>query len=90
MQKVNPAIGSAGIHNNFLGQTLIQPDFTALHHDEIITVKTLKYVRPHKSFFEKISQRKSFPFCSKYVMLYYPLGNSNLMHSRNKGGPACL
>ena len=39
MQKVNPAIGSAGIHNNFLGQTLIQPDFTALHHDEIITVK---------------------------------------------------
>ena len=23
-------------------------------------------------------------------MLYYPLDNSNLMHSRNKGGPACL
>ena len=39
MQKVNPAIGSAGIHNNFLGQTLIQPDFTALHRgDQYVTV----------------------------------------------------
>ena len=39
MHNVNPAFGAAVIHNNFLGLTLIQPDFTALHHDEIITVK---------------------------------------------------
>ena len=37
--KSEPCHRSKGIHNNFLGQTLIQPDFTALHHDEIITVK---------------------------------------------------
>ena len=38
MQKVNPAIGSAGIHNNFLGQTLTPPFLSPLHLDDIKTV----------------------------------------------------